>query len=162
MDTYLPTLTVAGVLGFLAPLLATAINKLTWSPQVKQLVAILVAAIMAVLALLITNSFAPPDPEQPRYVWWLLVLFQVIAISQMAYALIWKPTQVDAKLAVATARGNELAEFKRVNTLPGATTVDSTETDVAQKINEQNGVNQNNPARDTPGPDHRSDPGAVG
>ncbi|QPX62636.1 membrane protein [Arthrobacter phage Wollypog] len=166
METYLPTLTVAGVLGFLAPLLSTALSKLTWKPQVKQLVAVLVSVAMAVVALLVTNGFAPPQEGQDPVVYWILIAFAVIAVSQLAFSLVWRPTEVEAKIAVATASAKELETFQQMNTLPEATTVDSTSAHIAEKVSEVEGQDaygdplSENPDR-VPGPDHRAD-GPVG
>ncbi len=152
METYLPTLTVAGVLGFLAPLLSTALSKLTWKPQVKQLMAVLVSAVMAVVALLITNGFRPMGPGESPVVYWLTTVLAVIAVSQLAFSLVWRPTEVEAKLAVVTASAKELEKFQAMNTLPEATTVDSTSSKIADKVNEADRI---------PGPDHREE-GPVG
>jgi hypothetical protein len=122
METYLPTLTVAGVLGFLAPLLSTALYRLTWSPQAKQLVAIGVAAVMAVIALLVTNGFRPIRDGESPVVYWLVTLFAVIAVAQVAYALIWKNPAlgaVDNKVALATSTEAERQKFVNSNTIKG-------------------------------------------
>lgn len=136
MDVYIPTLTVAGVLGFLAPLVSTAINRLTWPAHVKQIVAVVVSAVLAVMALLVTGGFTARAPGQDPVVYWLLVAFAVIAVSQLAYALVWKPTGVDAKLAVVTSSAAERATFVNQNTIPGETVVDSTATQTADAVTE--------------------------
>lgn len=166
METYLPTLTVAGVLGFLAPLLSTAISKLTWKPQIKQLVAVLVSVVMAVIALLITNGFRAPNPGENPVVYWILIALAVIAVSQLAFSLVWRPTEVEAKLAVATASKKELETFQAMNTLPANTTADSTSTHIAEKVAEVEGHDAyGDPlppnSRETPGPDHRADGPAI-
>lgn len=134
MDAFIPTLTVAGVLGFLAPLASTAINKLTWAPHVKQLIAVLVSVVFAVIALLVTNGFGSMAPGQDPVVYWLLVAFAVIAVSQLAYALVWKPSGVDAKIAVATSSATERASFVDQNTVIAQDVVDSKATTIAQAM----------------------------
>jgi hypothetical protein len=111
MDAYLPTLSVAGVLGFLAPLLSSAINRLTWSSRTKQITAVVVSVVMASIALLVTGGFTSHRPDEDPSVYFTLVGLSVIAVSQMAYSLIWKPTGVDTKIAVATAAPGELKEY---------------------------------------------------
>lgn len=134
MDAYLPTLTVAGVLGFLAPLASTAIKRLTWSGTVKQIVAAVVSIAAAVIAMLVTNAIKPPLPAEDLVTYWITLALSVIAVSQLAYSLIWKPTGVDAKLAAATATAAEKAKFLQQNTVPQSAVVDSTESDTAKAV----------------------------
>lgn len=81
------TLTVASVMGGLAPLAIAVINRPGWSSQRKQLVAIAASVVLAVVALAVTGGFADFDPAD-----WLATVTLVIGTSQAAYALIWKPT----------------------------------------------------------------------
>lgn len=105
METYLPTLTVAGVLGFLAPLVSTAIMSVKFRPWVKQLIAILVSAVLSVVALLVTNGFTPMQEGADPVAYFGTLALSVIAVSQMAYQLVWKPTGVNDKVAEATQPG---------------------------------------------------------
>lgn len=135
METFLPTLTVAGVLGILAPLGTTALKRLTWSQQTKQIVAIVVAILVALFAITVTDGWADiPGNENPA-VFLLTCILVVIAVAQLAYKLVWEPTGVDAKIAAATATKSEKAEFLNENTISG--TVDSTESHIADAIVEQ-------------------------
>lgn len=136
MESYLPTLTVAGVLGFLAPLASTAINRLTWSPQTKQIVAAVVSVAAAILAMLVTNGFTPMIPGQNPVSYWITLALAVIAVSQLAYSLVWKPTGTDAKIAAVTATQSEKAIFLNENTIVGTATVDSTEARTAEAVAE--------------------------
>lgn len=119
METYLPTLTVAGVLAFLAPLLSTAVYKLTASPKVKQIVTIAVAAVLAVIALLVTNGFTLPTDGQSPVIYWLLILFQVIAVAQIAYTLVWKRSAINDKVALVTSSESERQKYINENTIQG-------------------------------------------
>lgn len=112
-------MTVAGILAFLAPLIATALYRLTTTPQVKQLIAVGVAVVLAAIALLITGGFTPPDPSQPPVVYWMLVLFQIIAVAQIAYALVWKNSTINDKVALATSTEAEREKFVAQNTIQG-------------------------------------------
>lgn len=119
METYLPTLTVAGVLAFLAPLLSTAIYKLTWSSKAKQLTAIGVSVAVAVFSLLVTNGFTPYLPGQNLVTYIGTLVLAVIGISQLAYGLVWKNSAADAKIATITSSESERARFIEQNTIQG-------------------------------------------
>lgn len=136
MDAYIPTLTVAGVLGFLAPLASTSLNRLTWPSHVKQLVAVVVAVVFACIALLVTGGFTAIAPGQDPVVYWITVALAVIAVSQLAYSLLWKPTGVVSAVAAATSSATERATFLNQNTIPSETVVDSTATQTANAVAE--------------------------
>lgn len=87
----MPTLTVAGILGFLAPLAIAAINQPWWPTKYRQAVALVVSLVLAVVALLATNAFAHTEPTIPGV---LSIIFLVIGVAQAAYALIFKPSGV--------------------------------------------------------------------
>lgn len=112
-------MTVAGVLGFLAPLLSTAVYKLTASPKTKQLISIVVAVVLAGIALLVTNGFTHPTDGQSPIIYWLLIVFQIIAVAQIAFALLWKNSTLNGKIAVATSSETERAKFVDQNTING-------------------------------------------
>lgn len=134
METFLPTLTVAGVLGILAPLATTALKRLTWSQQTKQLAAVAVAILVALFAITVTDGWADiPGTENPL-IYFCTAILVVIAIAQLAFKLVWEPTGVDAKIAAVTATQAEKATFIAENTVAG--TVDSTETRVADAVAE--------------------------
>lgn len=132
MDLYLPTLTVAGILAFLTPLAVTALGKLTWSNEKKQLLALAFSLVISVFTLLVTDGFAAiPHTENPvTYIGSLILM--VVGVTQLAYQLVWKPTGVDAKLAAASASESEKAKFLNQNTIIG--TVDSTESATAAAV----------------------------
>lgn len=89
METYLPELTVPGILGFLAPLLVAVVNQPRWSARVRRVMAIVVSLALAVVALFITGALNQPI-EDPRA--GMVVILAVIGVAQVAYALLWKPT----------------------------------------------------------------------
>lgn len=109
-ESFLPTLTVAGILGFLAPLITTALTRFNAKPEIKQTVAIIVSVVMAVLALVVTNGFAAIPSKDP-VIFWILLTFSVIAVAQIAYRLVWRPTGVVEKVALATATASEKREI---------------------------------------------------
>lgn len=118
MDTFLPTMTVAGVLGFLAPLAVSALNKLTFKPATKQIIAVAVSVAFAVIALWVTGGFATiPTAGDPTSAI-ILLSFSVIAVSQLAYALVWKPTGIADRVAVATSTSAERDAILEANTVP--------------------------------------------
>lgn len=132
MESFLPTLTVAGVLGILAPLATTALKRLTWSGPVKQLSAVLVAVLVALFAITVTNGWKDiPGTENPA-AYFLTAILVVIAVAQLAFKLIWDPSGIDAKIAAATATKAEKETFLNENTVSG--TVDSTENKTAQAV----------------------------
>lgn len=98
MEQFLPTLTVAGVLGFLAPLLASTLKKSTWPSKVNQIVALLVSVALAVVALLVTGGFKAIPVDQDPVIYWILVCLAVIAVAQIAYKLVWQGTAVEQNL----------------------------------------------------------------
>jgi hypothetical protein len=156
METYLPTLTVAGVLGFLAPLLSTALSKLTWSSQVKQLVALAVAAFMAVIALLVTNGFRSPNPDESPVVYWLTTLLAVVAVAQLAYQLIYKNPSlgsVNDKVALATSSEAERQKYIAQNTIKGEV-VPEDKSGVPDTIVENTVTGEDEIDRTPPGPDY--------
>lgn len=153
METYLPTLTVAGVLGFLAPLLSTALYKLTWSARAKQVVAAIVAIVLGTFALIITGGITPPVEGQDPAVYVGTVLLAVIGVSQLAYGLIWKNSAVDAKIAVMTSSEAERQAFIAKNTIKGEV-IPEDKTGVPEELS--------HPSRATPGPDHSAGAGTVG
>jgi hypothetical protein len=120
MDTFLPTLTVAGVLGFLAPLAVSALNKLTFKPMTKQIMAVAVSVIFAIVALWVTGGFATIPTAGDPVTAVLLLVFAVIAVSQLAYSLIWKPTGVADRVALATSTNAERSAVADINTQPTA------------------------------------------
>lgn len=112
LTEFIPTMSVAGILAIIAPLAAQTINKLTFSAQIKQLVAVAVSIIFAVFALVATDGISLiPHTENPA-VWVCTLILVVIAISQLAYQLIWKRTGVIDKIAVATATKSELRDAR--------------------------------------------------
>lgn len=137
MEIYTPTLTVAGILGFLAPLVSTALSKLTWPGYIRQLFAIGVAAAMAIVSLLITDGFSQIGGSENPVKFWLILTLIAIAVAQIAYRLIWTESGVDAKLAAATATRAEKDAFLNQNTVTGETVVDSTESDTAKAVLDQ-------------------------
>lgn len=99
----MPTLTVAGILGFLAPLGIAAINQPFWSGKTRQIVAIVVSIVLAVVALLATNAFAEMELTVPGV---LITLFLVIGVAQTAYALVFKPSGVAGQVETLTSPKN--------------------------------------------------------
>lgn len=132
MTEFLPTMTVAGILALFAPLATTALSRLTWSGTTKQIVAILVAVALAVVAFFGTNGLEQiPGNENPlTYI--LTIVLVIIAIAQVAYKLIYQRTGIDAKLAAVTATQSEKDAFLAQNTVIG--TVDSTESKTADAV----------------------------
>lgn len=89
----MPALTITGILGFLAPLAISGLKKLTWTSEQKQIVAIAVAVIFAVIAMFAVGVFTTFDLSN-----WPMYLFGMIGVSQAAYTLIWKPVGVERKI----------------------------------------------------------------
>lgn len=132
MEQFLPTLTVAGVLGILAPLGTTALKRLTWSGQAKQLTAVLVAVIFALFAITVTDGWNDiPGTENPL-IYVATAILVVIAIAQLAFKLVFEPLGIEAKLAAVTSTQSEKDAFLAQNTVAG--TVDSTESRTAEAV----------------------------
>jgi len=109
MNEFIPTLSVAGILAVIAPLAAQALSRLTFKPQTKQLIAVGVSIVAALFAFVVSDGFNQiPGNDNPVIYFGTLVLV-VIAISQLAFSLIWRPTGVADKIALATATKSEKA-----------------------------------------------------
>ena len=91
------TLTVAGVLSALAPLVVALLNRPSWSAGRKQLVALAVSVGLAVVALAVTGGFTSGQDVAT-------VVLAVVGATQAAYALVWKPTGVAPAVEAATSR----------------------------------------------------------
>jgi hypothetical protein len=109
LSEFIPTMNVAGILAFLAPFASAALNRLTYSPQVKQIIAVVVSIVLAVFALFATDGINQIPGTANPVVWIATLILIVVAISQLSYQLIWKPTGLIDKVAVATATKKELA-----------------------------------------------------
>lgn len=136
MEQFLPTLTVSGVLALLAPLATTALKRLTWSPIAKQITAVVVAILVALLAITVTDGWKDiPGTENPL-IYVLVAILVVIAVAQLVFKTIYEPLGIEAKVAAVTATKSEKAAFLAENTVPAGTTVDSTENRTAEAIAE--------------------------
>lgn len=83
IDITAATAVVSAIVAFFAPAITAVLNKPHFSSQVKQLVALAVAVVLAVIAMFVTDGFTGG---------WYAVILTVVGISQAAYALIWKTT----------------------------------------------------------------------
>lgn len=97
-------ITVPVLLGAVAPGVIAVLNRLHWTTERKQLVAIAVSVALAVVALLLTGGFSDPWPDVPA------TLLLVIGTAQAAYALVWKPTgaapAIEANVNLPALSGN--------------------------------------------------------
>ncbi len=86
---------ITGIGAMVVPLLTSLIKKITWSPQVKQLIAGFISLVVAVVAILIENPkglFGVP----------LVQTFAMIyTASQFVYGLYFKGSTVDTILTSA-------------------------------------------------------------
>lgn len=124
----------AALIGFIAPLIVSFLNQEHWSSQVKQIVAIVVAALLGVLTVYLTGV-----PVNWHSIGTSVAV--VYAVSQGIYALIWKPSGVAPAIESATS-----APVKVDNT--GVTVVDPA-TDDALAL-EMQAKGQLVPPTDTP------------
>ena len=99
MDIYMPELTIAGILGFLAPLLVAIVNQPKFSSLVRRIIAIVVSVLLALVAMFVSGTFIVPT--DPRGVG--ITILAVIGIAQIAYGLIWKPSGLTDQLEAATS-----------------------------------------------------------
>lgn len=99
METYIPELTVPGILGFLAPLLVAVVNQPRWSARVRRVVAILVSIVLAVFALFASGGMNEINGDPMSII---VTVLAVIGVAQVAYALLWKPTGTVAAVESAT------------------------------------------------------------
>lgn len=100
METYIPELTVPGILGFLAPLLVAVVNQPRWSSRVRRIIAIVVSLILAVLALAITGGLSAVNGDFRSIA---VAVLAVIGVAQVAYAILWKPTGITNAVESATS-----------------------------------------------------------
>lgn len=95
----MPELTIAGILGFLAPLLVAIVNQPKFSSLVRRIIAIVVSVLLALVAMFVSGTFIVPT--DPRGVG--ITILAVIGIAQIAYGLIWKPSGLTDQLEAATS-----------------------------------------------------------
>lgn len=93
IDVSAATAILAAVLGLLAPLIIAAINRPSWSDNLKRAVAVAIAIGLAVLAIFITDGFHGS---------WGLIIPAVIGVAQFVYAVIYKPAGVTDAVDRAT------------------------------------------------------------
>lgn len=95
-----PLALAVGLAGLLAPFLTALINRPSWSSQLKQLVALVVAIVLGIIGLVLGGAISnvPATPAA-----WGIVLFSVIGISQTLYAVVLKTTGVGPALEKATS-----------------------------------------------------------
>jgi hypothetical protein len=86
----------AALLGIVTPLGVALVNQTKWSPQVKTLVAVVVAVAVGVL-----DALAHGQLQHPGTVVGAVVL--VLGASQAAYHLLWQPGDVAPALERATS-----------------------------------------------------------
>lgn len=131
----MPELTIAGILGFLAPLLVAIVNQPKMSPLVRRIIAIVVSVVLALVAMLISGTFIVPT--DPRGIG--ITILAVIGIAQIAYGLVWKPAGLTDQLEAATSPtpANEMI--------------------VDGSILEDHVNSQRTDPLDQPGPDHRKE-----
>ena len=84
-DITTATAIVSAIVAFFAPAITAVLNKPHWSSQAKQIMALGVSLVLAVVAMAVTDGFTGG---------WYAVILTVVGISQAAYALIWKTSGV--------------------------------------------------------------------
>lgn len=111
MDSYViqAVAIASAIAGLLAPLLTALINRPTSTSRQKQLVALAVSVLLAILGLLLAGAFTAPvlDPAAIG-----LAVLAVVGASQTIYALILKTSGVADKLE-AIAAPTDSAESPR-------------------------------------------------
>lgn len=90
------TVTVAAILGALAPLVVAVLNRTSWSTELKQIVAIGAAIALALIALAVTGGFTGVTDVGA-------LILLVVGTSQAAYALVWKPMGVAPAIEAKTS-----------------------------------------------------------
>jgi hypothetical protein len=85
----------AALIGAVLPILIAIVQQPRWSSQVRQVIAVGVAALGGVGTVLASGNF---DAQN-----WLVTLVAVIGAAQASYALIFKPSGVAAKIEEKTS-----------------------------------------------------------
>lgn len=83
------------ILGFLTPLAISLINRPQWTSTVRKIIAVAIAVAIAVVNLLVQGKFAGLHLNLETV---FTILSMVVGASQAAYALVWHPTGVAAKV----------------------------------------------------------------
>lgn len=136
----MPELTIAGILGFLAPLLVAIVNQPRFSPMVRRIIAIVVSVLLALVAMLISGTFIVPT--DPRGIG--ITILAVIGIAQIAYGLVWKPAGLTDQLEAATSPTPD-----RDILVDGSI--------LEEHVNSQRPNYADPESLDQPGPDHRKE-----
>ena len=141
----MPELTIAGILGFLAPLLVAIVNQPKFSPLVRRIIAIVVSVLLALVAMFVSGTFIVPT--DPRGVG--ITILAVIGIAQIAYGLIWKPSGLTDQLEAATS--------KKETVLPGQLIDGTNLNEVSRPGTYRIDGSVDPDSLDQPGPDHRKE-----
>lgn len=135
----MPELTIAGILGFLAPLLVAVVNQPRFSPLVRRIIAIIVSIALALVALLVSGTFIVPS--DPRGIG--ITILAVIGIAQIAYGLVWKPAGLTDQLEAATS--------------PRTGVIEMDNSILEEHVNSQRPSYADPDPLDQTGPDHRKE-----
>ncbi|WP_404949129.1 hypothetical protein HFP70_35695 [Streptomyces sp. ARC14] len=98
MSSTLQTIAAGSGVGGLLPLVTAIVQRPHWSVQTKQLVAVVVALVAGVATVVSSGGLAQFENG------WLSIgtIGAVLAASQAAYDLIWKPTSLAPAIESAT------------------------------------------------------------
>ena len=97
LTTFTPELSIMGVVGFLATLVAALINRPTWSSEKRRWVTIGVSLLLALVALGAVGALDGIQIVSVQQV--LTILLGVVGVAQAAYTALQKPIH---KLEIAS------------------------------------------------------------
>lgn len=100
MELYTPELTIAGILGFLAPILIAVLKQPRMSRLMTQIITAVMSILVALVAILVTGGFQQPADVAG----WGVLALMVLGVAQAAYGLIWKQIGVTNSVEQATSK----------------------------------------------------------
>ncbi|MGW7090118.1 hypothetical protein ACWGH2_42415 [Streptomyces sp. NPDC054871] len=99
MSSTLESLATGSAVGGLLPLVTAVVQQPRWSANVKKAVAVVSALIAGVVTVISTGGLEQFQHGLPT----LATFVGVLAVSQSAYDLIWKPSLVAPAIEAATS-----------------------------------------------------------
>ncbi|MEU0857427.1 hypothetical protein ABZ352_18585 [Streptomyces griseofuscus] len=94
----LHTLATGSAVGGLLPLLTAVVQRPHWAVPIKKAVAVVMALVAGIVTVVSADGL-----DQFQHGAALATLATVVAASQSAYDLIWKPTQIGPTIETATS-----------------------------------------------------------
>ncbi|MFF0481985.1 hypothetical protein [Streptomyces sp. NPDC004435] len=92
------SLTTGAQVGALLPLLTAIVQRPVWSPQVKKIVAVVLALVAGVVTVAASGGWQQFQHGSLTFA----TIIAVLTVSQSTYDLLWKPTRIAPVIERAT------------------------------------------------------------